>query len=79
MKKTALQEYATRKLKDDVKRLLRDPSKLASPAELRTYYLPLMRKVATQCGINFDVLVREGTPQEQDRLRRIEQGTQRTE
>lgn len=71
---TALQTYATAKLKADVARLLKDPIGVASARELRVYWIPMLRKVAVQCGVNFNKLLCEGSPFEQERIKRIEAG-----
>lgn len=74
MKQTALQEYAEKKLKSDIDRMLKDPRAIAPPAELKSYWIPFFRKVAIQCGLNFNRLLTVGSPFEQERMRRIEAG-----
>ena len=74
MKQTALQEYAAAKLKADVARLLKEPTNIAKAQELRARHIPFFRKVAIQCGLNFNRLLAEGSPFEQERIRRIEAG-----
>ncbi len=72
--KSALHEYACKHFKRDMRRLLEDPTSIDKPVILRSNTIPFFRKVAVQLGLNFEVLIREGTPFEQERLRRIESG-----
>jgi hypothetical protein len=72
--KPAVIQYASKALLRDIDRLLDDPHGFAKAAELRTYWIPLLKKVAVQCGLNWNRLVSKGSPYEQERLRRIESG-----
>lgn len=72
--KSALIQYATRCLQDDVAALLDNPYSIAKTAELRSYWIPLYKKVAIQCGLNWQRLISKGSPYEQERLRLIEAG-----
>ena len=67
-------EYARERFKHEVSDLLDDPSWLTSmPEELIAKYFQDARLLATDLGLDFDLLVDEtGTDHQRARLRRLE-------
>jgi hypothetical protein len=74
-----IKDYATECLKTDVEQLLDDPYAFSAlptaydrAVELRAGIIPKLRRIAAALGIDFDELVKAGSPYEREQLRRIE-------